>query len=84
MLLALRRTDPAEARLRELLAGPLVDDDLHAEALELLRRSPAMAEAHDELCAGPSRPGRAGPRCPPSPQTDALSQMCDVVVDRSA
>ena len=84
MLLALRRTDPAEARLRELLAGPLVDDDLHAEALELLRRSPAMAEAHDELVRWAESARAELAALPPGPQTDALSQMCDVVVDRSA
>ena len=84
VLLALRRTDPAEARLRELLAGPLVDDDLHAEALDLLRRSPAMAEAHDELVRWAESARAELAALPPSPQTDALSQMCDVVVDRSA
>jgi heptaprenyl diphosphate synthase len=84
VLLALRRTDPSEARLRELLAGPLVDDDLHAEALDLLRRSPAMTEAHDELVRWAESARAELEALPAGPQTDALSQMCDVVVDRSA
>ena len=84
VLLALRRTDPTEARLRELLAGPLTDDDLHAEALALLRRSPAMAEARDVLVQWAESAREELTALPPGPVTDALSQMCDVVVDRSA
>ena len=84
VLLALRRTDPAEARLRELLAGPLVEDGVHAEALDLLRRSPAMIEAHDELVRWAESARAELEALPAGPQTDALSQMCDVVVDRSA
>jgi heptaprenyl diphosphate synthase len=45
VLMALRSTDPADARLRELLDGDLTDDTLHAEALGLLRKHPAMDEA---------------------------------------
>ena len=41
VLYALRSTDPDDARLRELVSGPLADDSLHAEALELLRVSAA-------------------------------------------
>jgi heptaprenyl diphosphate synthase len=92
MLLALRDeapgTDPSAAaeaaRLRELLAGPIVDDDLHAEALGLLRRSPAMVEARAELgrWADAARDELAA--LPAGPARDALAQMCDVVVTRSA
>ncbi|MBK5217333.1 MAG: polyprenyl synthetase family protein, partial [Propionibacteriales bacterium] len=45
VLFALQGTDPADARLRELLSQPLVDDGLHTEALTLLRAHPAMDEA---------------------------------------
>ena len=45
VLMAQRSTDPADARLLELLAGDLTDDALHAEALDLLRKHPAMDEA---------------------------------------
>ncbi|SNC63037.1 heptaprenyl diphosphate synthase [Kytococcus aerolatus] len=44
VLFARRSTDPEGARLRELLAGPVAEEDLD-EALELLRAHPAMAEA---------------------------------------
>ena len=46
---ALRSTDPADARLRELLSRPLPDDDEHAEALALLRAHPAMDLARADL-----------------------------------
>ena len=46
VLYALRsRRIPTDARLRELVSGPLADDSLHAEALRLLRASTALAEA---------------------------------------
>ena len=45
VLMAQRSTDPDDARLLELLAGELTDDALHAEALDLLRKHPAMDEA---------------------------------------
>ena len=37
--------DPAEARLRELVTGPVVDEAEHAEALQLLRHSSSLARA---------------------------------------
>ena len=37
--------DPADARLQTLLARPLTDDTEHAEALDLLRRHPAVEQA---------------------------------------
>ena len=45
VLMAQRSDDPADTRLLELLAGDLTDDALHAEALDLLRKHPAMDEA---------------------------------------
>jgi heptaprenyl diphosphate synthase len=45
VLLAKRSTDPADARLLELLDADLSDDALHAEALGLLRKHPAMGQA---------------------------------------
>ena len=84
VLLALRGTDPADARLRELLAGPLLDDAPHAEALALLRTSPAMAEAREVLVSWAESARAELGALPPGAGTDALSMMCDVVVDRSA
>ena len=83
MLLALRSTDGDGTRLRELLAGPLVDDDLHSEALTLLRASPAMAEARAEVVRWAESARAELVVLEPGPVTEALSQMCDVVVDRA-
>jgi geranylgeranyl pyrophosphate synthase len=45
VLIAQRSTDPADARLLELLDSDLSDDAPHGEALSLLREHGAMAEA---------------------------------------
>ena len=45
VLIAQRSTEPADARLLELLASDLTEDAPHAEALTLLRAHPSMAEA---------------------------------------
>jgi heptaprenyl diphosphate synthase len=90
VLLALAGTDPAGARLRELLAEPLTDDDAHAEALGLLRASPALAAARDELdrSAQAARDELAplpdlvgGPAA--SAATGALAALCDAVTIRT-
>ncbi len=51
VLMARASTDPADARLLELLDADLSDDALHAEALELLRKHPAMTEARAYVLA---------------------------------
>ena len=84
VLLALRGTDPEGARLRELLAAPLIDDDRHAEALALLRSSAAMVEAREVLVTWAESARAELAALPPGDATDALSMLCDVVVDRSA
>lgn len=69
MVYALREAGPEAARLRELLVGPIDDDEAVAEALALLRASPGMAkakhslqeyaaQAHQELALLPDVPGR--------------------------
>ena len=90
VLLALAGSDPAEARLRELLEGSLLDTDLHAEALGLLRSSPATAAARAELALWaeaargelqPLRELTSGPAADAA--TEALSLLCDAVVNRT-
>jgi heptaprenyl diphosphate synthase len=69
MVYALREPGPQAARLRELLVGPVQDDEAVAEALTLLRASPGMAkakhflaqyaaQARQELALLPDVPGR--------------------------
>ncbi|MGB3485581.1 MAG: nonaprenyl/(2E,6E)-farnesyl/geranylgeranyl diphosphat synthase [Mycobacterium sp.] len=69
VLYALRDTGPDADRLRELLAGPVEEDAVVAEALQLLRRSAGMVaakqtvrsyaeKARQELALMPDVPGR--------------------------
>jgi len=76
--------DPAERRLRELLAGPLHDDERHAEALALLRRSPALGQARDTLAGYASRAAALLAGLPPVPARTALAALADFVLDRTA
>lgn len=82
MVYALGEPGPEAARLRELLAGPVEDDEAVAEALTLLRASPGMAkakqflaqyaaQAHEELAKLPDIPGR-----------DALRTLVDYTISR--
>ncbi len=84
VLFALAGDDPAEARLRELVARPVTDDDEHAEALELLRSSRSLGRATEVL---QTYAGRARARLTAVPEgdvRDALSGLCDYVVTRTS
>ncbi|HEX7743716.1 MAG TPA: polyprenyl synthetase family protein [Micromonosporaceae bacterium] len=76
--------DPAAQRLREILAaGPVTDDALHAEALGLLRESPALKRAR-ETVRSYTEDARARlaplPRCAAK---GALESLCDFIADRT-
>lgn len=83
-LLALRSTEPGDARLQELIRSDLSDDADLAETIELLRRHPAIDEARAEVAR---RAGVARDRLrvlPEGPARTALEELCDQVVTRSA
>jgi heptaprenyl diphosphate synthase len=82
VLYALRETGPDAERLRELMAGPIEDDEKVAEALALLRASSGItlaketvaeyaARARDELALLPDLPGRV-----------ALANLVDYTINR--
>ena len=82
VLCALQETGPDADRLRELLKGPIEDDDALAEALALLRASGGIAaakqtvlqyaaQARDELDGLPEGPGR-----------QALASLVEYTVNR--
>ena len=82
VLFALRETGSGADRLRELLRGPVTDDDEVAEALALLRASGGIAaakatvaqyaaQAREELAELPDVPGRR-----------ALASLVDYTVNR--
>ncbi len=78
-------SDPAAVRLRQILAdGPVTDDALHAEALELLRDSVALKRAR-ETVRGYAEQARAQLQgLPRNAARDALESLCDVIADRIA
>jgi heptaprenyl diphosphate synthase len=83
VLLARRSTDPGDARLLELLAGDLDDDDRHREALTLLRLHPAMKEAQAETERWADRARDSLEPLPESPVKAALQDLALAVVRRS-
>ncbi|HEV2087648.1 MAG TPA: polyprenyl synthetase family protein [Cryptosporangiaceae bacterium] len=83
VLHALGSADPAYARLRELVSRPLTDDAEHAEALKLLRASPAMESARQTLASYASRARSAIADLPDLPARHALEALTRFVVDRT-
>ena len=84
VLMAQASTDPADARLLELLAQPLVDDSLRAEALGLLRAHPAMGEARAHVMGQATQAKKLLEALDPGPVRTALESFADVVATRSA
>ena len=84
VLFALAGDDPAEARLRELVAAPVTDDAEHAEALALLRSSRSLARASDVLREYADRARARLDAVPPGDVRDALSALCEYVVTRTS
>ncbi|WP_340540832.1 polyprenyl synthetase family protein [Nocardioides sp. GXZ039] len=84
VLLALASTDPADARLHELLRADLTDDALHAEALALLRAHPAMDEARAYVVARSQEAKALLDVLPEGPVRTALEDFADVVAVRTA
>jgi heptaprenyl diphosphate synthase len=83
-LFALAGDDPAEARLRELVARPVTDDHEHAEALELLRSSSALARANGVLGEYADRARARLEAVPAGEVREALSALCEYVVTRTS
>ena len=82
MLYALRETGPDADRLRELLAGPMDDDEHVAAALALLRASPGMTKAKDTVAryAAQAREELAG--LPEGAGRAALATLVDYTISR--
>ena len=84
VLIARRSTDPADARLLELLGSDLTDDALHAEALELLRRHPAMAEARSYVVDRANEARELLKVLPEGPVRDALDAFAALIATRTS
>jgi len=83
VLMALASTDPADARLQQLLSGPITDDADHAEALALLRPHPAMEQARAEAQRWANEARASVQVLPESRAREAFETLCDAVVSRS-
>ncbi|WP_370248350.1 polyprenyl synthetase family protein [Nocardioides sp.] len=84
VLMAQASTDPADARLLELLAGDLTDDARHAEALALLRVHPALAQARAYVVDQAQRAKALLEVLPAGSVRQALEDFADVVALRTA
>ena len=76
--------DPDAVRLRKLLAdGPLTDDARHAEALGLLRESPAMHRARQTVHRYAEQARAELAVVSDGPARRALDAMCEFITDRT-
>ena len=83
VLMARASGDPADARLHQLLDADLTDDDLHAEALGLLRKHPAIDEARAYVVARATEAKALLGALQPGPVRSALEDFADLVATRS-
>ncbi|HTU05413.1 MAG TPA: polyprenyl synthetase family protein [Trebonia sp.] len=84
VLYALRSTDPSSERLRWLLSSAdLTDPALHAEALSLLRVSPALTEARETVRSWVAEAQSLVARLPGVPARDAFESLCAFVITRT-
>ncbi len=83
-LMALRLTGAAGRRLRELLSGPIAGEADLAEALDLLRLSPAMGLARDVVARRAERARALLEPLPDIPAREALVSLCDLVTTRTS
>jgi heptaprenyl diphosphate synthase len=83
VLIARASTDPADARLLELLDSDLTDDARHAEALDLLRRHPALEQARAYVVARADEAKALLTALPDGPVREALDAFADLVATRS-
>ncbi|WP_165495043.1 polyprenyl synthetase family protein [Actinomadura roseirufa] len=74
---------PDDARLRDLLVQDLTADDLHAEALALLRAHPAMDRARADLRRWAEDARTELLTLPDIPARAAFTGLCDYVVSRT-
>jgi heptaprenyl diphosphate synthase len=82
MVYAMAEPGPEGARLRELLAGPVEDDQAVTEALTLLRASPGMAKAKDFLAQYAAKARHELALLPDVAGRHALEALVDYTISR--
>jgi heptaprenyl diphosphate synthase len=83
-LLARKSTDPADARLLELLDCDLHNDDALREVLDLLRNHRCIDEARNEVRRRAAAARALLEHLPTGAARDALDDLCTTVVTRTA
>jgi heptaprenyl diphosphate synthase len=83
VLMARSSTRPEDSRLLQLLDSDLSDDDLHAEALALLRAHPAMDQARAYVVARAQEAKARLAAVPEGSVRTALETFADLVATRS-
>ncbi|MBA2559541.1 MAG: polyprenyl synthetase family protein [Propionibacteriales bacterium] len=83
-LMALTSTPDVDPRLLELLSSPIEGDADLAEALGLLRTSPAMALARDQVRRRADAARELLQTLPDIPARTALVALCDLVTTRTS
>ena len=82
--LAAEENDDSSVRLRDLLAaGPVTDDARHAEALGLLRESPALKRARETVRVYAERARAELAPLPDLAPRRALESLCDFIAERT-
>jgi heptaprenyl diphosphate synthase len=82
-LYALASTDPQSARLRELLAAPITDDDLVDEVIGELRAHPSLDQARDTVARYAEEARELLTSLPDNSAKKTLLALCDVVSSRT-
>ena len=83
-LLARKSTDPADARLLQLLDSDLHDNDALSEVLGLLRRHRCIAQSREEVRRRAEAARTLLEPLPNGPAKEALDDLCTTVVTRTA
>ncbi|MCB0949715.1 MAG: polyprenyl synthetase family protein, partial [Mycobacterium sp.] len=82
VLFALRETGPDADRLRELVSGPVDDDDDLAEALRLLRASQGIAKAKETVAGYAKQAEIELAQLPEGPGRQAMATLVNYTITR--
>ncbi len=76
--------DPADAQLRAILSAPITDEEVVAKTLATLRNHRALEQAREILRDYADQARAMIKDIPTGPAKDALLNLCDAIITRSA
>jgi len=80
----LESNDPTDAKLREILSAPILDESIVATTLQQLRGHEALTNARKVLVAFADQAREALAPLPNGAAKDALSSLCEAIITRTA